>query len=54
MYVVVIHHMDDAGLMDEASFLFFWMRVIFLLIKNNRTKTEIDKDWSTKPTPNGQ
>ena len=33
MYVVVVHHMDDAGLMDEAGFLFFWTRVIFLLIK---------------------
>lgn len=23
MYVVVVHHMDDAGLMDDAVFLFF-------------------------------
>ena len=29
MYVVVVRHMDDAGLMDEAGFLFFWTRVIF-------------------------
>ena len=40
MYAVVVRHMDDAGLMDEAGlmeevgFLFFWMRVIFLLITN--------------------
>ena len=33
MYAVVVHHMDDAGLMDEVGFLFFWTRVIFLLIK---------------------
>ena len=33
MYVVVVCHMDDAGLMDEAGFLFFWTSVIFLLIK---------------------
>ena len=26
MYVVVVRHMDDAGLMDEAGFVFFWMR----------------------------
>ena len=32
MYVVVVRHMDDVGLMDEAGFVFFWMRVIFLLI----------------------
>ena len=38
MYAVVICHMNDATLMDEASlmdkvgFLFFWTRVIFLLI----------------------
>ena len=32
MYVVVIHHMGDASVMDEAGFLFFWTRVIFLLI----------------------
>ena len=24
--------MDDTGLMDEPGFLFFWTRVIFLLI----------------------
>ena len=29
MYVIVVRHMDDAGLMDEAGFLFFWTRVIF-------------------------
>ena len=23
MYAVVVHHMDDASLMDEAGFLFF-------------------------------
>ena len=23
MYAIVIHHMDDAGLMDDAKFLFF-------------------------------
>ena len=23
MYVIVVHHMDDAGLMDNAVFLFF-------------------------------
>ena len=23
MYVVVVHHMDDAGLMDDAVFPFF-------------------------------
>ena len=32
MYAVVVCHMDDVGLMDEAGFLFFWTRVIFLLI----------------------
>ena len=32
MYAVVVHHMDDADLMDKAGFLFFWMMVIFLLI----------------------
>ena len=24
MYVVVVHHMDDVGLMDDAIFLFFF------------------------------
>ena len=33
MYAVVVRLMDDAGLMGEAGFLFFWMRVIFPLIK---------------------
>ena len=31
MYAVVVCHMDDAGLTNEAGFLFFWTRVIFLL-----------------------
>ena len=31
MYAVVFHHMDDAGLIDEAGFLFFWTSVIFFL-----------------------
>ena len=41
MYIVVIRHMDnvglmgDFGLMDKASFLFFWTMVIFLLISND-------------------
>ena len=41
MYIVVVRHMDDAGLMngvglmDEAGFLFFWTMVIFLLISND-------------------
>ena len=41
MYIVVVCHMDDAGLMngaglmDEAGFLFFWTMVIFLLISND-------------------
>ena len=41
MYIVVVCHMDDAGLMngaglmDEAGFLFFWTMVIFLLINND-------------------
>ena len=34
MYAVVIHHMDDTGLMDKVGFLFFWTRMIFLLINN--------------------
>ena len=32
MYDVVVCHMDNAGLMDEVGILFFWTRVIFLLI----------------------
>ena len=32
MYDVVVRHMDNTGLIDEAGFLFFWTRVIFLLI----------------------
>ena len=41
MYDVVIHHMNDAGLMgeaglvDKASFLSFWTRVIFLLFSDD-------------------
>ena len=23
MYIVVVHHMDDAGLMDDANFFLF-------------------------------
>ena len=39
MYIIVVCHMDDTGLMDEvvlineAGFLFLWTRVIFLLIR---------------------
>ena len=33
MYDVVVCHMDNAGLMDEVGILFFWTRVIFLLIR---------------------
>ena len=33
MYVIVIYHNEDASLMDDVGFLFFWMRVIFLFIK---------------------
>ena len=32
MYVVVIYHNDNASLMDDVGFLFFWTRVNFLLI----------------------
>ena len=47
MYAVVVRHMDDANLieesgwMDGASFLFFWMRVIFLLINNYPTQSSL-------------
>ena len=47
MYAVVVRHMDDANLidesgwMDEASFLFFWTRVIFLLINNYPTQRSL-------------
>ena len=39
MYAIVVRHIDDTSLMeevvliDEIGFLFFWSRVIFLLIK---------------------
>ena len=39
MYAIVVRHMDDTSLMEEAilideiGFLFFWTRVIFLLIR---------------------
>ena len=32
MYAIVVHHMDEVVLMDEAGFLFFWTRMIFLVI----------------------
>ena len=41
MYDVVVHHINDAGLMgkaglvDKASFLSFWTRVIFLLFSDD-------------------
>ena len=47
MYAVVVRHMDDANLieesgwMDGANFLFFWMRVIFLLINNYPTQSSL-------------
>ena len=47
MYAVVVRHMDDANLIDEsgwmdgASFLFFWTRVIFLLINNYPTQRSL-------------
>ena len=35
MYIVVVHHMDNASLMDAtlnfSSFAIWWTRVIFLL-----------------------
>ena len=40
MYDVVVHHMNDVGLMDKAGFLSFWTWVIFLL-SNDYVKHDV-------------
>ena len=40
MYDVVVHHMNNVGLMDKAGFLSFWTWVIFLL-SNDDVKPDV-------------
>ena len=54
MYVVVVHHMDDAGLMDEVGFLFSCTRVIFLLINNNCGIKKFNKVIMPRVIPNAE
>ena len=42
MYAVVVRRINDASLMDEAEFLFFQTRVIFLFVNSKKRIYVID------------
>ena len=54
MYVVVVRHMDDVGLMDEVGFLFSCTRVIFLFINNNCGIKKFNKVIMPHVIPNAE